>query len=62
MHLRHDKPINAIIAVAGFLFLSLFLLFTLLDVDNRDDLKPGTLKEERKVAAPVPATTAPAGA
>ena len=35
MHLRHDKPVNAVIACAGFLFLGLFLLFTFLDVDTR---------------------------
>ncbi len=61
MHLRHDKPINAVIAVAGFIFLGLFLMFTLLDIDNRDTLTPGTLKEERKVAAPA-APTAEHGA
>ena len=28
MHLLYDKPVNAIIAVAGFLFLGIFLMFT----------------------------------
>jgi cytochrome c oxidase subunit 4 len=54
MHLRHDKPVNAVIACAGFLFLGLFLLFTFLDVDTRDPLQPVNLK------APAPATAAPA--
>jgi cytochrome c oxidase subunit IV len=54
MHLRHDKPVNAVIACAGFLFLGLFLLFTFLDVDTRDPLQPVNLK------APAPAATAPA--
>src|SRR5438128_568272 len=40
MHLRWEKKINAIIAVAGFLFLSLLLLFSLLDVDSRENLQP----------------------
>jgi cytochrome c oxidase subunit 4 len=56
MHLRHDKPVNAVIACAGFLFLGLFLLFTFLDVDTRDPLQPVNLK------APAPAAAAPAAA
>jgi cytochrome c oxidase subunit IV len=54
MHLRHDKPVNAVIACAGFLFLGLFLLFTFLDVGTRDNLQPVNLK------APAPAAAAPA--
>jgi cytochrome c oxidase subunit 4 len=53
MHLRHDKPVNAVIACAGFLFLGLFLLFTFLDVGTRDNLQPVNLK------APAPAVAAP---
>jgi len=56
MHLRHDKPVNAVIACAGFLFLGLFLLFTFLDVDTRDPLQPVNLK------AVAPATATPAAA
>jgi cytochrome c oxidase subunit 4 len=37
MHLLHDKPVNGIIAAAGFLFLGLFLMFCLIDVDTRID-------------------------
>ena len=57
MHLRHDRAVNAIIAVSGFLFLGLFLLFTLLDVDAREDLQPGTLKS---VPVKPPTSGAPA--
>ncbi len=57
MHLRHDKPINAVIAASGFLFLGLLLIFCMTDIDNRDDLKPGTLKVQ---PAKTPATP-PAG-
>jgi cytochrome c oxidase subunit 4 len=56
MHLRHDKPINAVIAVSGFMFLGLLLIFCLTDIDNRDNLTPGTLK----VAPAKPAAAAPA--
>ena len=54
MHLRHDKPVNAVIACAGFLFLGIFLMFTFLDVVTRDPLQPVNLK------AVAPATAAPA--
>lgn len=60
MHLRNDKPINAVIAVAGFLFLGLLLLFTLTDIDNRDDLQPSTIKVP--LAPPAGAAAAPAPA
>src|ERR1700759_4412020 len=40
MHLRWDKPVNAIIAVAGFLFLGIFLMFDLIDFDSRNNLQP----------------------
>jgi cytochrome c oxidase subunit IV len=38
MHLLHDKPINAIIFCAAFLFLSLLFLFTFLDEDSRNPI------------------------
>lgn len=40
MHLRYDKPINGVIAGAGFLFLGIFLMFTFLDFGTRDGLRP----------------------
>ncbi len=40
MHLAHDKPVNAIIASAGFIFLGIFLLFDFLDVGTRVNLQP----------------------
>jgi cytochrome c oxidase subunit 4 len=58
MHLRHDKPVNAVIACAGFLFLGLFLLFTFLDVDTRDPLQPVNLKAVAPAAAAAPAAPA----
>jgi caa(3)-type oxidase subunit IV len=56
MHLLHDKPVNAVIAVAGFIFLGIFLLFDFLDVSSRTNPQPINLR-----AAPPPAT-APATA
>src|ERR1700761_8455198 len=37
MHLRYEKPVNGIIATAGFLFLGLFLMVVFLDQDTRRD-------------------------
>lgn len=35
MHLLHDKPLNALIFVSGLVFLAVFLILTLIDVDFR---------------------------
>ncbi len=40
MHLAHDKPINGIIAIAGFIFLGIFLMFDLLDFNARNNYLP----------------------
>jgi cytochrome c oxidase subunit IV len=61
MHLVHDKPVNALIAGAGFVFLGLFLMFTLLDFDTRENPTPRNLPT--LIAPPpgaAPAATAPA--
>jgi cytochrome c oxidase subunit 4 len=59
MHLLHDKPVNGLIAAAGFIFLGLFLMFTLIDFDSRNDYQPRNLPT---VIAPPPATPAAAPA
>jgi cytochrome c oxidase subunit 4 len=53
MHLRWEKKVNSIIAAAGFLFLGVFLMFCLLDVDSRVNLQPVNVKPP--VAAPASA-------
>jgi cytochrome c oxidase subunit IV len=40
MHLIWDKPVNAIIAIAGFLFLGIFLMFDFIDVTSRVNFQP----------------------
>ena len=55
MHLLHDKPVNGLIASAGFLFLGLFLMFTLIDFNTRENPTPRNLPA---VVVPPPATTA----
>jgi len=53
MHLVWDKPVNAIIAVAGFLFLGIFLMFDFIDVGTRVNLQPHNTKAMEK-PTPVP--------
>lgn len=53
MHLLHDKPVNAVIAVGGFVFLGIFLMFDFIDVDSRTNPQPTNLHV-------LPAATAPA--
>lgn len=63
MHLLHDKPVNAVIAVAGFVFLGIFLMFDFIDVDSRSNPQPTNLHAPPAVTAPaagVPAAPAPA--
>jgi cytochrome c oxidase subunit 4 len=59
MHLLHDKPVNAIIAVTGFLFLGIFLLFDFIDVGSRVPVQPRNLHAPSAVTAPA-STPAPA--
>ncbi len=63
MHLLHDKPVNGLIAAAGFLFLGLFLMFTLLDFNSRENPQPFNLHPQvapPPAAAPAATTPAPA--
>lgn len=47
MHLRHDK-FNAVVFLGGILFLAVFLIFTLFDINSRVTVLPGNLKEPLK--------------
>lgn len=58
MHLRYEKPVNAVIALAGFLFLGIFLMFCFIDFDSRQNLQPVNLKPP--VLTPAPAAAPPA--
>jgi cytochrome c oxidase subunit IV len=51
MHLRHDPPINAIIFVSSLIFLSLLLLFPLVDIQSRDRVVPYGLRMQAQPAA-----------
>jgi cytochrome c oxidase subunit IV len=71
MHLRHEKPVNGIIALAGFLFLGIFLMFAFMDQDTRKDprplnlpppalnLPPGTVAGPNGKPVPAPPPAAP---
>jgi cytochrome c oxidase subunit 4 len=67
MHLAHDKPVNGLIAVAGFIFLGLFLMFDLIDVTSRRDpnpqnLHPAIVQTAPPAGAPAVQTAAPGAA
>lgn len=52
MHLLHDKPVNGIIAVGGFLFLGIFLMFDFIDISSRANVQPQNLHAPPAVTAP----------
>ena len=58
MHLLWDKPVNAIILVAAFLFLGIFLMFDFLDVTSRNVYPPRNMPPMEN-ATPVPDTMNP---
>jgi cytochrome c oxidase subunit IV len=64
MHLRWDKPVNAVIACAGFLFLGIFLMFDFIDFGSRDGLRPVNWDGKLPIETVAPATpgAAPAAA
>ena len=53
MHLLWDKPVNAIILVAAFLFLGIFLMFDFIDVGSRVTFLPRNMPPMEN-ATPVP--------
>jgi cytochrome c oxidase subunit 4 len=60
MHVLHEKPLTGIMAIAGFLFLGIFLTFVLLDIGARRDTAPQRMPPT--VTEPATATPAPAAA
>jgi cytochrome c oxidase subunit 4 len=44
MHLRHDKPMSAIILVSGLAMLTVFLIFSIIDTGARDQIRPSNQK------------------
>lgn len=46
MHLRHDKPMNALIFLTGFAILAIFLALTLMDVDTRLPVTPSVVSSQ----------------
>ena len=60
MHLLHDRPINAMILVAGFMFLGLLLSFCLLDIDNRFHIAPTNKSVPKASGIMPPAAGTPA--
>lgn len=46
MHLRHDRPMNAVILIGSFVFLGIFLVSCYTDYATRDGLLPSNLKAQ----------------
>jgi cytochrome c oxidase subunit 4 len=59
MHLRWEKPMDSLIAMAGFVFLGIFIGFTLLDFDSRNNFLPVNLHHSTEM--PLAPGTAPEG-
>lgn len=54
MHMLHDKPINIIIFLSAFVFVALFISFTLMDAHAyRDSVELKNVDSPRAVAAPL---------
>lgn len=75
MHLKWEKPMDSLIAMAGFIFLGIFIGFCLLDFDSRNNflpqnlhlstempLAPGTAPQSYTVLPPAPAAGTPGAA
>jgi cytochrome c oxidase subunit 4 len=61
MHLRYDKPVNAIAFVASFTFLFIFLIFSYTDAATREPIRPSNLRVTPPAPPPAaqPAPTVP---
>lgn len=55
MHMIHDKPLNAIVFLSSFIFVALFLGFTLMDAHGyKDSYEFKNVDSAPKVAASTP--------
>ena len=54
MHMLHDKPLNVIVFISSFVFVALFIGFTLMDaLAYRDTVELKRVDSPRHVQAPV---------
>lgn len=54
MHMLHDKPLNIIIFLSAFVFVALFIGFTMMDAHAyRDSVELKSVDSPRAVVAPV---------
>jgi cytochrome c oxidase subunit 4 len=64
MHLRHDKPMSAVIFVSGLAMLAIFLILSAIDSEARTEnqVRPSTTSPASRVraAAPGPRNLSPA--
>jgi cytochrome c oxidase subunit 4 len=53
MHMLHDKPLNAIVFISSFVFVALFIGFTLMDAHGyKDSVELKRVDSPRQVVAP----------
>lgn len=53
MHMLHDKPLNAIVFISSFVFVALFIGFTLMDAHGyKDSVELKRIDSPRHVVAP----------
>lgn len=50
MHLRHDKPMSAIIFVTGLVMLAIFLGICVIDTEARDRIRPSHVRAVPKTS------------
>lgn len=59
MHLKDDNPVNGFILLISVLFVCLLILFSLMDLSNRDNVVPGSYKDGVNEVYKAPAGIAP---
>ncbi len=52
MHLRWEKPVNSIVAIAGFIFLGIFMMFDMIDSTSRKYYLPQNIHRTEVPLAP----------
>ena len=55
MHLKDESPVNAIIFVTALVMLAIFLIFSLIDVGSRVQVRPANLAQPAGAAVMTPA-------
>jgi cytochrome c oxidase subunit IV len=52
MHLKYDQPVNGVILVVSVTLVSLLIAFSVMDLENRDVVMPGSYKAPQGIITP----------